>query len=121
MNNIILIILGALCCGSISFTISVTAIFKPVREYISSKHKKLEDLIHCPWCLGHWITIIYLLISVNVNYLFISNFVFINFCITLFMMMSIEGLLHYVLLRAYEPVQKVLAQRKIDKLKNKNI
>lgn len=111
----------ALACGGISFTITTTSLFKTVREWISNIHPKLDQLIHCPWCLGHWVTLLYMIIGKDNSYaLYITKYEFTDFLITLFTIISIEGLLHYILLRAYEPVAKQLAQRTINKLKEKN-
>ena len=55
MGIIVYIILVALCAASISYTISYTSIFLGFREWISKFHYKLEELIHCPYCLCHYI------------------------------------------------------------------
>lgn len=107
----------ALCCGGISFTITTTSIFKSLREYVGGLHKKLDELIHCPWCLGHWVTVMYLLTFGTIFHP--VNKPIADFFINLFIIVSLEGLLHYVLLRAYEPVGGYLVQRKIDSLKKK--
>ena len=107
----------ALCCGGISFTITTTSMFKSFREWISNIHPKLEELIHCPWCLGHWITIGFLLFTPKIN--LITGNSLVNYLLVLFSIISLEGLLHYVLLRSYEPVARYLAQRSINKLKSK--
>jgi hypothetical protein len=119
MYNLLLTIMGALCCASISFTITYTGLFKPLREWLSPIHKKIEDLFHCPWCFGHWCVFILLLTS-DLPWIIISKWAVYNFLFTAFVMTAVQGLLHYVLLRAYEPVAKYLAQRKIDALKKKN-
>lgn len=110
----------ALCCGGISFTITTTSMFKSIREWISNIHPKLDELIHCPWCLGHWITLLYFSLLPSSDYMIlIHNTSILNFVLVYFSVVSLEGLLYYVLLRAFEPVGRLLAQRKIEKLKEK--
>lgn len=41
--------------SSISFTVTETKFFKPLREWIKKKSNFLGDLLSCGYCLGHWI------------------------------------------------------------------
>ena len=40
--------------ASISFTISETKLFKPLREWVKKKHSVLGELLFCGYCFGHW-------------------------------------------------------------------
>jgi accessory gene regulator protein AgrB len=104
-----IILLISLCAASISFTITTTSMFKWFRELVSPIHKKVEELVHCPWCLSHWTVLIILLSSGWHDSVY-------DFLFTLFACTTICGLIHYVLLRAYEPVAKEMARRHIDKM-----
>ena len=110
------LLIAALCCAAISHTLCITSIFKQPREYLSKIHPKIEQLVHCPWCLGHYIVFLYLMIP-GIKFFPASDYNLVNFIITWFDIICIMGIIHYVLLRAYEPVAKIGAQRKIDKLK----
>jgi hypothetical protein len=107
------IIVYALLVASISFTITVTSIFKEIREFISLGHPKLEELIHCPWCLGHWI--MFLVVFLGEVYPFTKIWI-VDLFFTSFTAMSIVGIIHYVLLRAYKLIAESMTQRNIDKL-----
>ncbi len=41
--------------ASISFTITETRVFKPVRELVKSKNSFLGELFSCGYCFGHWV------------------------------------------------------------------
>ncbi len=41
--------------SSISFSVTETKIFKPLREWIKSKNGFLGELVSCGYCFGHWI------------------------------------------------------------------
>lgn len=111
----------ALCSAAISFTITVTSIFSWFRESVSTLGHKMEELVHCPWCFSHYVTLLILLSSAVPSLPFAGSGVMIpklyNFCITWFTVQCIVGLLHYVLLRAYEPVAKAMAMRMQQKLR----
>lgn len=109
------ILLIAFSSASISFTISSTSLFKSIRERVSKLHPKMEELIHCPWCLNHYVVFITLLIC-DVGLIPFSNITLINFFVTSFVITAISGLIHYVLLRAYKPVAEALIIREIKKL-----
>lgn len=108
--------MGSFVIASITFTISITSIFKPFRELISKAHVKVEELIHCPWCMSFWALLI-LLLSWSVPNMQVTNSEVFNLLFTLFAMYTPVGLIHYVLLRAYKPVIKLMAMRNIEKVK----
>jgi hypothetical protein len=117
MINILLL---ALVVASVTFTITTTSMFTWLRELVSPIHHKIEELIHCPYCLGHWLTFGLLLIvpSFVVPILQPTNFGvrLFNFLFTAFAVMAIVALLHYVLLRAYKPVMEAMLMRMQEKI-----
>lgn len=99
--------------ASVSFTITVTSIFKWFRELVSPIHPKVEELVHCPYCLGHYIALFFMFIceyrvSMGVNPV-------IAFIITWFALMGVVCCMHFIMLRAYEPVAKMMLQRELNK------
>ncbi len=55
MNYLQLIIIS-LAVASISFTISKSSIFKPVRLFICKHSSFLGELFSCPYCISHWVS-----------------------------------------------------------------
>lgn len=45
----------SLAGASISFTVTETRLFKPVREWMQTKSGFLGKMICCGYCLGHWL------------------------------------------------------------------
>lgn len=116
MENIILLTISAFVCAAVSFTITVTSIFERIRNLIGSIHPKLDQLMHCPWCLGHYVIAIFLL-TCKIKLICVSDYQLYNFLFTLFYMICIVGLVHYILVRAYEPIAKAEALRNLQKQK----
>lgn len=112
MNLIII----AFACAAVSFTITVTSIFYWLRELVSPIHNKVEELIHCPWCLNHYI--VFATVALTGQTVLISGSWLVDFFITSFSIIGIGGVIHFILLRAYAPISKTMAQRQINKLKN---
>jgi len=101
-----------LAVSSITFTIAVTSIFESIRVRVSNIHPKLEELIHCPYCLSAYVS--FLLLSIG----WIFNIVpythgFIEFIFDIFAVMAGVGILHYPILRAYEPILREHARKKL--------
>ena len=121
MGIIAYIILVALCAASISYTISYTSIFLGFREWISKFHHKLEELIHCPYCLCHYIifTIMFTTNDISSKLVPITNNIVYNFLFTWFCIVCITSLLHCVMLIAYRPVMQYMTDRKIAKKKKR--
>ena len=121
MGIIVYIILVALCAASISYTISYTSIFLGFREWISKFHHKLEELIHCPYCLCHYIilTIMFTTNNISSKLVPITNNIVYNFLFTWFCIVCITSLLHCVMLIAYRPVMQYMTDRKIAKIQKR--
>lgn len=118
---IVYIILVALCAASISYTISYTSIFLGFREWISKFHHKLEELIHCPYCLCHYIilTIMFTTNDISSKLVPIANNIVYDFLFTWFCIVCITSLLHCVMLIAYRPIMQYMTDRKIAKIKQR--
>lgn len=41
--------------ASVSFTVTETKLFKPLREWLKKKSTFLGDLFCCGYCFGHWV------------------------------------------------------------------
>ena len=121
MGIIAYIILVALCAASISYTISYTSIFLGFREWISKFHHKLEELIHCPYCLCHYVilTIMFTTNNISSKLVPITNNIVYNFLFTWFCIVCITSLLHCVMLIAYHPVMQYMTDRKIAKIQKR--
>ncbi|MCP4373235.1 MAG: DUF1360 domain-containing protein [Deltaproteobacteria bacterium] len=44
--------------ASISFTVTETKLFMPVREWVKRKNSFLGELFSCGYCFGHWVAFI---------------------------------------------------------------
>ena len=100
-----------LAVAAISFTISVTSVFKSVRTKLGEISPFLEELIHCPYCLSHYVTLFF--------FVFLPFEGIIPAIIDYFAVIGGVAIVHYVMLRAYEPIYKSEAIRKIEKLNKK--
>lgn len=97
----------ALCAASISYTISVTSIFEWLRNFIEDHiGGKIEELIHCPYCLGHYVVLV---IMFTTKYLYrylipITENIVYDFLFTWFCIICVLSLLHYFMNLAYKPI-----------------
>ena len=121
MGMVVYIVLVALCAASISYTISYTSIFLGFREWISKFHHKLEELIHCPYCLCHYIilTIMFTTNDISSKLVPIANNIVYDFLFTWFCIVCVTSLLHCVMLIAYRPVMQYMTDRKIAKIQQR--
>lgn len=109
-----ILLLVALATASMSYTITQTSIFKGLRELISKINPFFEDLVHCPWCLGHYISLVWLFIF-HKQIIFYDVNVILHFIFDWFVVMGIVGLLLYILLRALAPIAESLLKRQLDR------
>lgn len=108
MNLALILIAAAFTSAAISFTITFTGIFQPLRDYIYNISPKLGRLIHCPWCFNHYVVFVMMplgkvpLIPVMPQVGLFS--ILFNFFFTAFAVIGAAGVIHYILLRAYKPI-----------------
>lgn len=115
MHQLIVLIGTAFCVAAITFTVAMTSIFKPFRERLSSIHEKIEELVHCPWCLSHWVAMILLLTS-DIDLIIVSHHYVYNLLFTWFAVIGVVGVFHYVLLRAYAPALDAAVDRNMEQM-----
>lgn len=75
---IIELILLSIVNASISFTITESVLFQPLRQYLKTKTIWLSKLVSCGYCLGHWTALG--LVSIYQFNLFHSNILIDYFC-----------------------------------------
>lgn len=107
MEQMFLLILAN---AAVSFTISWTSIFKGVRGLVGSLHPKLDELIHCPYCLGHYTALVLMLIEGSYYQQGLERAI-----LHWFTIVGGTALCHFVMLRAYKPVMKAEMSRKFGK------
>lgn len=111
------LILLALCLSTVTFTISSTGIFEPVRKLLSKIHLKVEELIHCPFCLSHWVVIFFSFFFYNaIEPEPILGIYWFDFIVNAFAIICISAVIHFVLLRAYKPVGEAMMRRELERL-----
>lgn len=118
MTTLEYILYLSLCTASISYTITWAGIFEGLRKQISKLGNWFEDLIHCPYCLGHYIALAIMLVTYNncsQYFIPVSKSIVLNFIISWFSIMCVTSILHCVMLIAYKPVSEYLTVLKIRK------
>jgi hypothetical protein len=52
------VLLLSMITASISYTITETKLFLPLRDWVNKQSAFLGKLVHCGYCTGHWIAFI---------------------------------------------------------------
>lgn len=112
------IIAASIASAAISFTVTMSAIFANFRDWVESKSKFFGDLTQCPYCFGHYVCLFWnILIFQSRGFNFLNIYDWFLFILVWFTMVGIMSLCHRSILVAYDPVMKIKAQKKLDKLK----
>lgn len=123
MSLLTYILIISLCSASISYTVSCAGIFEGLRKVVTKWGKWFEDLIHCPYCFGHYVTLAILGLTYTRNsWLFnlLTGWPVVDFILMWFICVCMMSLLHFVMVRAYKPVAESETIRKMkEKLTNK--
>ena len=119
---LVYVVLVALCAASISYTITFAGIFKKVVDWIGSKNEWLDELVHCPYCFGHYVVLTIMLTTSNISkYLLpITSSIVYNFLFTWFAIICVMSMFHYVMLHAYGVIAEIETKRKLKRAKEQN-
>ena len=100
INDFLICIIIALAVSPISFTITKTKIFKPIRSWAFSKNKFLGELLECPYCSSHWISLLFCIIIVPQPIK--SAFIIMNIIISTFVVVFFSSVFNFVIWWSYE-------------------
>ena len=114
MDLLTYILIVSLCSASISYTVSCAGIFEGLRKAVSKWGKWFEDLIHCPYCFGHYVTLAIILITLmgGSELFYIADWNLFDLLFVWFACVCVMSLLHFIMVRAYKPVAESEAIRK---------
>ncbi|MAS94939.1 MAG: hypothetical protein CMO55_17215 [Verrucomicrobiales bacterium] len=57
-----LVLTLSIVTACISFSVSETKLFEPLRNWISARSSFCGELVKCPYCFGHWVSLALVLI-----------------------------------------------------------
>lgn len=100
-------LLLSLACAAVSYTIATTGIFLWLRNLFSPSSdwvtvSIIGTLLRCPWCLNHYVCVLGIIVSSPDGGVQPWDWWLVHW----FALVGSGGLIHYVLLRAYEPVAR---------------
>ena len=88
------IILLALAVSSVSMTVATSNAMEWLRSLVSKLGQRFEELIHCPYCLSHWLAAIVTLAWVKGS---VSELVVTGFAIVTLASLASLGITHFFL------------------------
>lgn len=94
LENFICTVMLSLAVSSISVTITKTLMFKPIRNYIEQKSKRLGTLFHCPYCLSHWVTLFFFIFYAPKV---INGFVILDYLVTFFVIVALATFWSFII------------------------
>jgi len=101
-DKIFKLVMLSMCIATISLTVTKSVAFLPVRRILHQQSEWLGALVNCPYCLTHWIAIVFvILLYVYSPFYIVTNKVFLDSVIMIFATTSlatlISGLMFFVL------------------------
>lgn len=73
------LILLSIATASISFTVTESKLFEPIRVYVKNKNKFFGELVSCGYCFGHWVAFFIVILT---NFNAFENNLFIDYFFT---------------------------------------
>jgi len=96
-----LVVLG-IATGAISMVVSRSTIFNAFHDWLEKRSVFLEDLLSCPWCLSHWIALVFTIIYHPL--IVTSWFVPLDYFVTLMVMTVVAAITARIIYSAYKPI-----------------
>jgi hypothetical protein len=99
VNNIVNLVLIALAVSAISITLTRGKIFRKQRLAIRKHSEWLYNLLSCPYCTSHWISLLALLPLPLAHLLDVYHNVAFDFALTLFVVIAMAAVISGTILR----------------------
>lgn len=94
-EEVVSFLILCLANASVSFTVARSEVFRPARDWFFNRSTNkvfefISDLIHCPYCLSHWVAFLMVLIW---QQKFTNTFVpVIDFAVTIFAIVGLSAI-----------------------------
>jgi hypothetical protein len=96
-----LIVLG-IASGAVSMVVSRSTIFNSFHNWLEKRSVYLEDLLSCPWCLSHWVALVFTIIY---RPLVITSWLIpVDYFVTVMVMTVIAAITARIIYSAYKPI-----------------
>lgn len=102
MNNLFNLVFLGIATGAISMVVSRSAILNAFHAWVEKRSVFLEDLLSCPWCVSHWIALIFTIIYRPL--IVTSWFVPVDYFVTVMVMTVIAAITARIIYSAYKPI-----------------
>ncbi len=91
----------SLAAAAISVTLAKSKLFEPLREKIKERNEWLGELVNCPYCTSHWVSIGLVIIYQPVPF----NLIIVDQVIAVFALVSLAAIWAGLIYRAYSPME----------------
>jgi len=96
-----LIFLG-IATGAISMVVSRSTLLNAFHAWVEKRSLRLEEMLSCPWCLSHWIALVFTIIYHPL--IVTSWFVPLDYFVTLMVMTVVAAITARIIYSAYKPI-----------------
>lgn len=102
MNNsqVLCLVILAFATSAVSLTISKAGIFKSSRQWVAEHNEWLGELISCPYCTSHWVSI--LLVALYRPAVVQSGVWLIDLAISAFTIVAMAAMISWLVYRSYK-------------------
>jgi hypothetical protein len=101
MNILTLLFLG-IATGAISMVVSRSTLLNSLHDWVEKRSVFLENLLSCPWCLSHWVSLIFTLIYHPL--IVTSWFLPLDYFVTIMVMTVVSAVTARIIYSAYKPI-----------------
>jgi len=89
-----------MCVSTVSFTITKSKFFSPLRYWINKRNERLGSLFSCSYCMSHWVAAFFVvLLYIYSPLMMVTNVLVIDITITIFAIIAlatiITGIMHF--------------------------
>jgi|GEM_PF-1657724 len=102
MNNVQLLslVILAFATSAVSLTISKAGIFESVRHWVADHNEWLGELVSCPYCTSHWVSL--LLVSIYRPVVVQSGAWIIDLAVSVFTIVAMAAMISWLVYRSYK-------------------
>lgn len=92
--KIFYLFLLSMCVSTISFTITKSRFFSPLRNWVFMRNERLGKLLRCTYCMSHWVAAFFvILLYIYSPVIMVTSVLFIDAIITIFAIIGLATMI----------------------------
>jgi hypothetical protein len=101
VNEFLKLVYLSIAVGAISLVITKSQIFNAFHAWLEKRSLFLEDMLSCPWCTSHWVSLFFVLVY---HPLVVNVWAPLDYFVSIMIVVALSSITARLIWSAYKPM-----------------